>query len=200
VIDVRERDHANRWNLDQGKIDSWSTRLTVNPAQNWSVQYSIAHLTSPEQLHPEEDIRRMTASVNYNRPLNRGNWATTLLWGRNRDLGDKQVFNAYLAESTLRFADRNYVWGRFENVDRTSELLLAGALEPPAFAERFLARVQAYTIGYDREFPFLRRLSTALGGQVTFYRKPESLTPVYGQHPLGVVLFLRVRPGPHSPQ
>lgn len=195
----REPDE-HRWNLDQGKIDSWSTRLTVNPAQNWSVQYSIAHLTSPEQLHPGEDIRRMTASVTYNRPLNRGNWATTLLWGRNRDLSDEQVFNAYLMESTLRFSDRNYVWGRFENVDRTSELLLAGAPKPPGDLERFLARVQAYTIGYDREFPFLPRLSTALGGQVTFYRKPESLTPVYGQHPLGVVLFLRVRPGLHSPQ
>jgi hypothetical protein len=58
----REPDE-DRWDMDAGKIDSWSTRLTVSPAQNWSVQYSIAHLTSPEANHPEEDVRRMTASI-----------------------------------------------------------------------------------------------------------------------------------------
>jgi len=36
--------------------------------QNWSVQYSIADLHSPEALAPAENIRRMTASVSYNRP------------------------------------------------------------------------------------------------------------------------------------
>jgi hypothetical protein len=36
---------------------------------------------------------------------------------------------------TLRFAERNYVWGRFENVDRTNELLLQNRFEPPTFEE-----------------------------------------------------------------
>ena len=58
-----------RWDIDSGAIDSWSTRLTVQPGQNWSAQYSFAHLSSPEQLHPEDDVQRMTASVSYNRPL-----------------------------------------------------------------------------------------------------------------------------------
>ena len=35
-----------RWNLDSGKIDSWSTRLTIQPGKNWSGQYSYARLTS----------------------------------------------------------------------------------------------------------------------------------------------------------
>ncbi len=42
-----------RWNINSGKIDSWSTRVTVNPGQNWSLQYSIAQLHSPEALAPE---------------------------------------------------------------------------------------------------------------------------------------------------
>ncbi len=75
-----------RWDIDSGAIDSWSTRLTVQPGQNWSAQYSFAHLSSPEQLHPEDDVQRMTASVSYNRPFTRGSWASTLLWGRNRTL------------------------------------------------------------------------------------------------------------------
>ncbi len=182
-----------RWDIDSGAVDSWSTRLTVNPAPNWSAQYSLAHLTSPEALNPGEDIRRMTASVMYNRPLARGDWASTLLWGRNRVLGRHLVLNGYLAESTLRFQERNYLWGRLENVDRTNELLLDGSPEPPGFEEQFLARVQAYTAGYDREFGWIPHLATALGGQVTFYGKPSALTPLYGQHPVGVVFFLRLR-------
>ena len=189
----REPDE-DRWDLDAGKIDSWSARLTVNPARNWSVQYSLAHLTSPEAVHPGEDVRRMTASVMYNRPLARGNWSTTLLWGRNSDLSGHGVFNGYLAESTLHFLDRNNIWGRVENVDRTGDLLVGGAPEPPNAPERFLARVQAYTAGYDREFPCVPHVSTALGGQVTFYGKPAFLTSIYGAHPVGVLLFLRFRP------
>ncbi len=183
-----------RWDIDPGKIDSWSTRLTVQPGQNWSLQYSFAHLTSPEELHPFDDVQRMTASVIYNRPLANGNWASTLLWGRNHALATGENFNSYLAESTLRFARSEYIWGRIENVDRTSELLLAKQPEPPGFEERFLARVQAYTAGYDHEFRFIPGLATALGGQVTFYGKPGFLTPIYGQHPVGAILFVRIRP------
>jgi len=192
----REPDEE-RWDMDAGRIDSWSTRVTVSPAQNWSVQYSIAHLTSPEAIRPGEDVRRMTASVMYNRPLGRGNWASTLLWGRNSDLNEHQIGNGYLAESTLHFLGRNNLWGRVENVDRTSDLLLDGAPLAVNAPERFLARVQAYTAGYDHEFAWMRGVSSALGGQVTFYLKPAFLTPVYGAHPAGFLLFLRFRPAAH---
>lgn len=183
-----------RWNIDSGAIDSWSTRLTVQPGQNWSGQYSFAHLTSPEQLHPEEDVQRMTASVMYNRPLARGSWASTLLWGRNHVLQTGQNFNGYLAESTLQFAQSNRVWGRIENVDRTNELLLSKQPEPPGFEEEFLARIQAYTAGYDHDFHLIPGLATALGAQVTLYGKPAFLNPIYGEHPAGVILFVRIRP------
>ena len=97
----------------------------------------------------------------------------------------------------MHFLDRNSVWGRAENVDRTSDLLLGGASEPPNAPERFLGRVQAYTAGYDREFSWVRHVSTALGGQITFYGKPELLNPIYGAHPVGVLLFVRFRPDNH---
>ena len=183
-----------RWNIDSGAIDSWSSRLTIQPGQNWSAQYSFARLASPESQHPEEDVQRMTASLMYNRPLAQGSWASTLVWGRNRVLQTGEVFNSYLAESTLQLARRNRVWGRVENVDRSSELLLGKNPEPPGFEEKFLARVQAYTLGYDREFPFLPGVSSALGGQLTFYGKPGFLTPLYGERPAGFIVFVRFRP------
>jgi hypothetical protein len=183
-----------RWDLDSGKIDSWSTRVTVNRGQNWSAQYSIAQLRSPEALAPAEDLRRMTASVMYNRPIHNGNLASLLLWGRNQSLLDGNVGNGYLLESTLRFETRNRAWTRIENADRTNELLLGENLFPPGFTEKYFARVQAYTAGYDREVGHIPHLSTAIGGQATWYGVPGTLRPTYGAHPVGVALFLHVWP------
>jgi hypothetical protein len=188
----REPDES-RWNIDSGKLDSWSSRITVNPGHNWSLQYSIAQLHSPEALAPNDDVQRMTASVMYNRLLRNGNWASTLLWGRNSSLTEKSVGNAFLLESTLRFLGKNLVWTRIENADRTSELLLGENPEPPDFEERYFARVQAYTAGYAREFASLPHLTTALGAQLTWYGMPEVLKPIYGSHPVGTAVFLRLR-------
>lgn len=183
-----------RWDIDSGKIDSWSTRLTVNPGQNWSAQYSISQLHSPEALAPKEDVRRMTASVTYNRPIHNGNWATMLLWGRNQSLVDGNIGNSYLLESTWKFASRNAIWTRIENVDRTNELQIGETSLPPGFSERYVTRVQAYTAGYDRNIGHIPHLSTAIGGQFMWYGVPGVLQPIYGSHPIGGLVFLRVRP------
>jgi hypothetical protein len=184
----------DRWQIDQGKVDSWATRVTLNPVQNWSFQYSIGQLHAPEALFPTEDVRRMTASLLYNRPLSTGDWASLVLWGRNQSLADGNVGNSYLLESTLQFLHRNYAWTRIENVDRTNELLVGEHPLPAGFVERYFARVQAYTAGYDHDLGHIPHLSTAVGGQVTLYGVPDVLTPLYGPHPLSVTLSLRVRP------
>ena len=186
----------DRWTISAGALDSWATRLTINPAQNWSAQYSITRLHSPESLFPDEDQLRMTASVSYNRPLRSaewGNWATMLLWGRNSTIPGGEVFNSYLAESTVRFVRHNFAWTRIENVDRTNLLLLGENPLPPGFEEHFLARVQAYTFGYDHEWNFIPHVSSAFGGQYTLYSAPAFLDPVYGAHPMGVMLIVRLR-------
>jgi hypothetical protein len=188
----REPDEP-RWNINSGAIDSWSTRLTINPTPDWSAQYSLAQIHSPEALAPEEDLRRMTASVMYNRPIHAGNWNSMLLWGRNRSLLDGNVGNGYLLESTLNFMSKNYAWTRIENVDRTNELLLGDNPEPPGFTEKYFTRVQAYTAGYDREVGNISHLATAIGGQITWYGVPGALQQIYGTHPVGAAVFLRVR-------
>jgi len=188
-----------RWDLDSGKIDSWSTRLTLQPGMKWSGQYSYARITSPEALFAEEDQERMTASVMYNRPLTNGrwaeaNWASTVLWGRTRSLRDNSVFNSYLLESTLRFVTRNYVWTRIENADRSNELVFGERPLPPNFTETPTGRVQAYTFGYARDFNVIPHLASSLGAQVTTYGVPGTLTPIYGNHPVGGLVFVRLRP------
>jgi hypothetical protein len=184
-----------RWNIDQGAIDSWSTRLTLQPGANWSAQYSYGDLHSPEALFAAEDQTRMTASLMYNRPLSaghRGNWANSVVWGRTRDT-DAGKENSYLLESNLHFA-RNAIWTRMENAGRTNELLLGNAPLPPGFIESPLTHVQAYSFGYDRDILVVPHLASALGVQLTAYHAGRPLQSTYGAHPIGAVVFLRIRP------
>jgi hypothetical protein len=189
----REPDES-RWNVDRGKIDSWSTRFTLQPGKNWSGQYSYGRIKSPEALFPNEDQERMTASIQYNHPLHNGNWTSTALWGRTRSLQDNSIFNGYALESTVRLRTRNYAWTRIENVDRSNELILGENPLPPNFREQPIGRVQAYTFGYDRDIDLIPHVATALGVQVTAYGVADRLKPIYGSRPTGVAVFLRIRP------
>ena len=186
--------NENRWTITQGSIDSWSSRLTVQPGKNWSAQYSYARIKSPEALFATEDQERMTASVMYNRPLHFGNWASTLLWGRTRSLPDRSVFDSYLLESTVRFHKSNYAWTRIESVERSNELIAGENPLPSGFEERPIGRVQAYTVGYDHDIGLVPHLASAVGAQVTAYGVPEALRAIYGSHPAGFALFIRLRP------
>lgn len=189
----REPDE-HRWNIDQGKIDSCSARLTVQPGQNWSGQFSYGRIASPEALNPSEDQARTTASLMYNRPFHLGNWANTAAWGRTRSIPDSAKENSYLLESTVRFLDMNYAWARIENAGRSNELLIGEHPLPAGFQEEPLTHVQAYTFGYDRRIPLLPHISSALGAQVTAYGVGRPLQPIYGTDPMGVSVFIRFRP------
>ena len=187
-------------------VDSYSSRITFSPAPNWSSQYSIAHIVSPEALYPNENQQRQTASIMYNRPFGHAtadgahsnNWSNTLLWGRTKSLpqagNDSSIENSYLLESLLNFRTRNYVWTRIENAGRSNELLLPpGSALPPDFTESPIGHVAAYTFGYDRDYRFIPHILTAPGAQFTTYTTPAPLVSTYGAHPFGVVAFVRIR-------
>jgi hypothetical protein len=186
-------------------IDSYSTRLTWVPTANISAQYSIGHIASPEALRLGEDQRRQTASVMYNRPIGAhhdttsmpgmdmstpatGNWSNTLLWGQTKSLVDGSHENSYLFESLVKFRSRNYAWTRVEVAGRSSELLT-----PTKLAESPIGHVQAYTLGYDRDYRIARHLLAAPGAQFTLYRMPDSLASTYGRTPFAAVAFIRFR-------
>jgi hypothetical protein len=186
----------NRYNFEANPWTSRSARLWFAPNENWSFQISHGLLKNPEALEPG-DVRRTTASVSYNRPLERGNWATSLIWGRNHESHGDDIFNlnGYVAESTLNFQDKNYLYTRLELVDknqllRPADLLLLGITDHhPSF------RIGAYTLGGARDLWTTEKLSMAIGGDVTFYSKPNRLDAIYGENPTSYRLFMRFRPG-----
>src|SRR5262249_26060971 len=64
----REPDQ-NRWNIERPKLDSFSGRLSWNPTPDWALQASAGHIKSPEQLTPNLDTDRLTASAMWHRSL-----------------------------------------------------------------------------------------------------------------------------------
>ncbi|MFL6254073.1 MAG: hypothetical protein ACJ74T_03550, partial [Pyrinomonadaceae bacterium] len=115
VFNGREPDE-NRYDFDAHKWNSRSARLSFTPNKNWALQVSHGFLRSPEAQEPDADVRRTTASVQYNRPSGRGNWATAFIWGRNHlgEAGEVRNLNGYTLESTVNFLDRNYLYTRLE--------------------------------------------------------------------------------------
>jgi hypothetical protein len=187
--------NENRWNIDAGGIDSWSARLSWTPTANWSAQASAGHLHKPEALEPGDQLRS-TASVTYNRPLSHGDWATSLIWGRDHKTVTKLNLNSYLLESVFRFREKNYITGRAELVDR-DELFE----NQPAIQQHLAAtvgtvfRVGAFTAGYTRDVHLVPHVVTGIGGNVTFYNVPVAIQPFYGAHPFAYYMFMRFRLG-----
>jgi hypothetical protein len=173
--------NENRWNIDHGAIDSWAGRVTVSPNANWTAQVSAGRLTNPEALEPGDQVRT-TASATYNRPYTGGNWATSAIWGRSHKTESGANLNGYGLESVARFAEKNYITGRLELVDK-DELLGTG--------RQF--RMGAYTLGYTRDFYLMPRVATGLGANFTTYSLPTALQGTYGRRPTAVLIFLRFK-------
>lgn len=188
VFNGREPDQV-RYTIDFGPLDSWSARLSVRPSKDWAAQYSYGHLHDQE-VHAGQpgDTDRQTASVSYNRPFARGNWVTSLIWGRNHKQLAGTTQNSYLLESIFNFKAKNYAYTRLELLDR-DELFPAAPPPQPQF------RVGAFTFGGIRDLVQNSKMQMGIGADVTFYSKPAALDAVYGENPVSVRVFLRFRPG-----
>jgi hypothetical protein len=190
--------NENRWNFDGGKPDSFASRLSLSPSKHFSGQFSVGRINNREPTHASEDTFRLTASIHHHATFKGGHIASSIIWGRNKDLpGDEapRIFNAYDVESTVKFHSKNWVWGRVESLDRDQTFLVG---ETPAVLdveETPIGRIQAWTVGYEREIPFpVKFLSMGIGAQYTGYRMPPAIKAVYGDRPSTAVFFLRLRP------
>jgi hypothetical protein len=186
----REPDE-NRYDFDRPRFDSLSGRISWNATQNLALQISHGYIKSPEALEPDVDRHRTTASAIYNQPLGRdSNWATTFVWGRNNDSGEKT--QSFLVETNYQ-RGRDTVYGRWERVEKSGrELVLARSDQGEIFP------VNAATIGYVRDLSHGSGIDVGLGGQVTINSWPNDLDRYYGSSPgYAFELFLRVRPSLH---
>ena len=169
----REPDQ-HRYDIETPKLDSWSVRGFLNPTANLSLQLSTGHLHSPEQLEPDRDEQRTTASATWNLPLGHGaTLASTIGWSR-KDLRPGPALDGWLGESALRLGPRHTVFARAEH-EHEDELFAAG---DPLAGRGF--GVSKLSLGYQYELPVAPHLDLACGGLASAYGYPDALRPAYG--------------------
>jgi hypothetical protein len=184
VFRGREPDE-NRYNIETGKLDSAAVRLSYNPTGDWALQVSRGHIKSPEELHPDDDINRTTASAIYHRSFGAASTQTTFAWGRNAPShGD--TTNTFLLESAIRMSRTHTFFARAERSEK-NELFLPG---DPRADDKF--RVGKLTLGYVYDLPRDGHFKIGVGGLVSRYWLPGALDAVYG-NPTSFMLFARVK-------
>lgn len=153
------------------------------------MQFSHGYLKSPEQLSPEENVHRTTASVIYNRALGTNrNFQTTFVWGRNT-ISD-QSLDSYLLEAELKHDGGWSPYMRYEHITKDAhELVLS-----PTFPENQEFNLQQATIGVVRDIFRQGDFMWGLGAQTMLNFTPNALEPVYGNDPTGWLIYLRVQP------
>jgi hypothetical protein len=187
IFTGREPDE-NRYNFDKPRFDSYSYRLSVNPGKKLALQFSQGFIKSPEELFPDENIIRTTASATHTALLKNDQWiSSTLVWGMNHIAGEKNL-HAVLLESNLQLSPLT-IYGRYEFVQKDKhELNLTEFEDDPVF------NIQVITLGINRHlFSFYKTsISAGLQGSIDF--TPDLLKDIYGNLPLSGEIYLRIAP------
>jgi hypothetical protein len=191
VFNGREPDE-NRTNLDYSgrSLDSYATRLTWNPGPTWSASGSYAFLKSPEANHPDESVKRFTASILNSRTFGSdGLWATALIMGSNLHSGSSSWSSSYLIESNLHFDGPHAVFGRVEYSQKSAEDLVVDFKSDERFG------VTEISGGYLYDFDRNGNVRTGVGARASVNIVPQSLERYYGSRtPHGLAVFLRFSP------
>jgi len=178
-----------RWNIETGRLDSWSARVSWNPAPEWSAQVSYGELTSPEQLDPDVDVKRTTASVMHQAEVHGMRWGTTLAWGRNDKRGPEgaRKLDGWLLESALEVTPGDTVLARVEHVDNDELLDHHDARAGTAYP------VSKVSLGYIHDFARTGPVRWGIGVVASAYQVPNALRADYGAHPSSYMAFVQAR-------
>jgi hypothetical protein len=184
----REPDEV-RYDFDEPRLDSFSGRISWNPTRNLALQVSHGYLHSPEELEPEVNQHRTTASLIYNIPLGRdSNWSSSFVWGQNRNTGSGKT-QSFLFETNFQ-RGRDTFYGRFEHVEKPGHELVLDEIDHDT-----VFPINAFSVGYVRDITHGRGIDVGLGGQITIHDVPDRLDYYYGDEtPFTFQVFLRVRP------
>ena len=188
----REPDQ-HRYDIEAPRFDSTAVRASWNPLATLALQASWARLKSPEQLTPQEDQERWSASAIYTHPLARGYLAATAAWGRKTEIeADGQrgpALDAWLLEATVKPDDRWTLFARGERVDTDELLVTPGEVHGPVFT------VGKASLGAIRDFALIREVKLGLGALVSRSLTPGGLDPAYGGDRTSGMGFVRLKLG-----
>ncbi|MBD2755711.1 hypothetical protein [Spirosoma validum] len=181
--------NEKRYDFDKPRFDSYSYRVSVNPSPSLALQFSQGFIHSPEDLHPEENVTRTTASVLHSKGLSPGRYITSaFVWGRNSHDGEGE--NSFLAESSLQW-EKIAFYGRYENVSKSLEELSIRILDPIGQTS---FSVHSLTLGTNYRIAQMHNTDLVLGAQVTSSMPDKFLQYYYGTMPVSGEIYLRISP------
>ena len=175
-----------RTDFDAVRLDSYSARLTCNPAPQWSVAAWFGHVAETGGSHAHGALDRFGASLLHTR----GTWSTAFIYGADLPTDAGHPLNTLLLETTLELDEINAVYGRAEYVRRTAaDLALVGSVSREL-------DIGAVSLGYERGLWRKPRVAAGLGARGTLNLVPEELHLFYGSRtPVGLMAYVQVRPG-----
>ena len=180
----REPDE-HRYDIETPKLDSTAARLSWNPTGRLSLQASWARARRVEQLEPNQDQTKWSASAIYTVPLGaQGWWATTVAWGR-RAAGGADL-DAWMLEAAARLDEGWTVFGRAERTEN-NELVPAVEHGGPAF------KVGTISVGAIHDWRLAEHVRFGLGGLYAVNFTPGGLKGLYGDDHQGAMAFVRVK-------
>jgi hypothetical protein len=191
IFTGREPDE-NRYNFDKPKFDSYSYRVSWNPGSTWAFQFSQGFIKEPELLDTGVDIIRTTASVTHSKSMRTLNWSQTLVWGMNHKSTNGHNEIALLYENNLQLRTQA-IYSRYEFVIKSAEEL---NLQDQFGQTDF--NINAFTLGYNHRIAPVAPVQILLGVQGTFNFPPKALQPLYGKLPIGLEVYLLLRPHRHE--
>lgn len=177
----REPDEK-RWDLESPELDSHSFRLSLNPAPAWSLQASYGRLHSPEQLEPEVNVDRTTASAMAAGGSAGRRWGAMAAWGRNRNRPGP-ILDAVTVEGAMQLREKHTFLARAERVEK-NELFEE---DEPRHGQVF--DVGALGAGYRFDFWRRGRVVTGIGAVWSVSFVPDAIRDVYGRNPTSAVVF-----------
>jgi hypothetical protein len=189
----REPDE-NRYDIESPKLNSTAVRISWNPSENWSLQASWARQKSPEQLEPDEDQEKWSASAIYSCKIgNDGYFAATVAVARKQSIevtGTRNhALNAGFVEATWKPDARWTVFARGE-IAATDELLPApGRTHGPEYS------VGKASIGAIRDFKLTKGVKLGFGAIISRSITPRGLDASYGGDRTSGMAFVRLKIG-----
>ncbi|OYU14862.1 MAG: hypothetical protein CFE37_08980 [Alphaproteobacteria bacterium PA4] len=182
-----------RYDIEAPTFDSTAARLSWNPIPQLSLQASWAFLRSPEQLEPQTDQTRLSASALVTIPFGtEGRWSSTLAWGQRRahEPGeDRHPLNAGVIESSLRFDAPWTLFARGEVTENDELLPNPGDVHGDPFT------VGKVSLGVIRDVRFGQSRVIGIGVQAARSFVPAGLDAAYGGDRWGGMAFVRLKIG-----
>jgi hypothetical protein len=177
----------NRYAPDSVSLNSASARLTLTPSRDLAFNVAYGFLDEPEPLEPGVHQNRVTASAVWNRALADGdNLAVSAAFGRN--LKEGEPTHAYLLETTYSTGPTS-LFARWESVEKDE----IGGVPAGTY------RINKFLLGGVQELARFDGFDFGVGGYVGFYMFPSSLEPFYGENPMTLGVFVRLRPSRMAP-